>query len=146
MGGQPQTGSVTAFTTVDVRLTHAFDGDLLLLLVSPNGTTVTLAAKRGTTGDDYGSGLASCSGTRTFFGDAFATPISMGTPPFAGFFKPEQPLSSLVAGPAGGIWKLLVIDTADGDEGVLHAFSLNFTYSYKELMVKKTKKKKKKKK
>ena len=140
--GQSQPGSVTALTSVGVRLSHGFDGDLLLLLVSPNGTTVTLAAKRGGAGDDYGSGLASCSGTRTFFGDAFATPISTGTPPFAGFFRPDQLLSSLVGGPANGIWKLLVIDTADGDEGVLHAFSLNFTYTYKQLMTVKKKKKK----
>jgi subtilisin-like proprotein convertase family protein len=144
--GAAQPGAVTAFTSVDVRITHTRDEEISLLLVSPAGTVVPLAVGRGGAGDDFGSGATSCSGTPTLFTDAAGTPISAGVAPFAASFRPEQPLAGLVGGQAGGTWTLFASDTVAADDGTLHAFSLSFTYSYKELMTIPAKKKKKKKK
>jgi subtilisin-like proprotein convertase family protein len=139
--GGLQDGVVTAITSAGVRITHTFDGDLVLGLVSPGGKVVTLSLRQGGSGDDYGSGAADCGGTLTQFSDSAATGISAGTAPFAGSFRPDVPLSGVVGAPARGSWLLFVSDQASGDEGTLHAFSLNFTYSYKAQVKKKKKKK-----
>ena len=102
-----------------VNLTHTFDGDLNLSLVAPNGTTVSLAARRGSTGDNF---------TNTVFDDAATTPIASGTAPFTGSFKPESPLSAVNGIPAVGAWKLKVVDAAGGDTGTLLNWTLQVAY------------------
>jgi proprotein convertase P-domain-containing protein len=136
--GKPQDGVVTAFNSAGVRITHTDDGDLILFLVSPGGKVITLADERddNTSGDGYGTGAASCAGSLVQFGDAFGTPIA--TPgnttsgsPIVGSFRPEQPVSSFIGGPARGPWTLIVQDLANIDTGSINALSLNFTYKYK---------------
>jgi subtilisin-like proprotein convertase family protein len=133
--GKPQDGVITALTDVNVRISHTFAGDLVLYLVSPGGRAVNLAYGRGSTGDGYGNGAASCAGGSVLFGDAFPTPIATpgntGDNPIVGSFKPEQPLGALVGGPARGNWTLIATDIAHQDSGAINGFSLNFTYSYK---------------
>jgi subtilisin-like proprotein convertase family protein len=136
--GRPQTGVVTAFTSAGVRIVHTDDGDLVLGLVSPSGQVILLSNSRdgNTSGDGYGTGAASCSGSLVLFGDTFPTPIR--TPgntttgsPITGSFQPEQPLSSFLGGAAKGNWTLFVADAAGGDVGTINAFSLNFSFKYK---------------
>jgi subtilisin-like proprotein convertase family protein len=139
--GHPQDGVVTSLTSTSVRLSHTFDADTSLVLAAPGARVLPLSLSRGGSGDNYGSGATDCSGTLTVFTDTAPTAIGAGTPPFAGSFKPEAPLNGLVGGPARGNWTLVVTDGAGGDDGTLHAFSLNFTYTYKALVkVKKHKK------
>jgi subtilisin-like proprotein convertase family protein len=142
--GKPQDGQVTALTSAGVRITHTFDGDLNIVLVSPGGGVVPLAITRGESADGYGSGATNCGGSLVLFGDVFPTSISTvdttGNTPLTGSFKPERPLSALVGSPARGNWVVLVTDGAGGDTGTLDAVSLNLTYQYKAL--KKVKKKK----
>jgi len=152
--GKPQDGVITAFQSAGVRISHTDDGDLALFLVSPGGRAVALATYRdqssnedsrgqpSPSGDGYGAGSQSCSGSLVEFGDAF--PNSISTPgntgldtPITGSFTPEQPLSTFVGGPAKGFWTLIVQDVQGGDIGQIDALSLNFTYRYKA----KTKKK-----
>jgi subtilisin-like proprotein convertase family protein len=109
---------------VRVRLNHTFDGDLEIRLVHPDGTVVLLSDNRGGAGDDYGTGANNCSGTHTVFDDSAAIAISAGTAPFAGSFRPEQPLSALNGKPANGIWKLRVTDTANLDTGTIGCVQL----------------------
>jgi hypothetical protein len=99
------TGVITD-VNVKLRANHTFDGDLIFELVGPDGTIVPLAANRGAGGDNYGSGANDCSGTKTVFDDAAATAISAGTPPFAGTFRPESPLSAFNGKTVTGTWKL----------------------------------------
>jgi hypothetical protein len=148
--GRQQDGRITAFHSAGVRISHTDDGDLALFLVSPGGRAVALSTYRDQStnvnpdppydprpsGDGYGSGAPSCSGSPVQFGDAFPTPIA--TPgntaldaPITGSFSPEQPLSSFVGGPARGFWTLIVLDVQSRDIGQINALSLNFTYSYK---------------
>jgi subtilisin-like proprotein convertase family protein len=132
--GAAQDGVVTAFTTAGVRITHTFDADLDLFLVSPGGKVVDLANNRGLDGDGYGTGATSCAGSLVLFGDTFGTSIvtpgNTGQNPITGSFKPEQPLSTFQGGPARGNWVLIAVDTANADTGTLNAFSLNFTYNF----------------
>jgi subtilisin-like proprotein convertase family protein len=112
---------------VRVRLNHTFDQDVVIELISPSGTTVSLAANRDTAlggGDNYGTGPNNCSGTPTIFDDAAATQIGSGLPPFAGTFRPETPLSVLNGEPINGTWKLRVTDTATLDTGTIGCVTL----------------------
>jgi subtilisin-like proprotein convertase family protein len=112
---------------VRVRLNHTYDGDLIITLVHPDGSTVTLASGRGGSVDNYGSGANNCSGTFTVFDDAAATAISSGTAPFAGTFRPEQILSALNGKPSNGTWKLRIQDTAAQDIGTLGCWELQIS-------------------
>jgi hypothetical protein len=146
--GKRQNGTITAFHSAGVRITHTDDSDLALFLVSPGGRAVALATYRdestneddegrpSPSGDGYGSGASSCSGSLVRFGDSF--PTSIAAPgnkaldaPITGSFSAEQPLSAFVGGPARGFWTLIVQDIVFQDVGQINALSLNFTYRFK---------------
>ena len=112
---------------VGVRITHAFDADLDIYLVSPRAKFVQLSTDNGRTDNDYGGGPADCSGTFTTFDDAAATPITAGAAPFAGSFKPQQPLSTLKGAKAKGQWQLLVSDDDPRDSGTLGCWQLTIS-------------------
>jgi subtilisin-like proprotein convertase family protein len=137
-GKKPQNGTVTAVNSVGTRITHTDDGELDLTLVSPGGTAIALASEDDGSGQGagYGSGAAGCGGSLATFSDTFAT--SIATPgnadgqPIVGQFRPRQPLAVFNGGRARGPWVLLVSDCCSGsDSGVLNAFSVNVTYTYK---------------
>ena len=73
-----------ADVNVRVRLNHTRDSDLVISLVHPDGTVITLANKRGGNGNNYGSGATDCSGTFTVFDDAAGTSITSGSAPVCG--------------------------------------------------------------
>ena len=146
--GKRQSGAITAFHSAGVRISHTDDSDLAMFLVSPGGRAVALATYRdestnvddqgrpAPSGDGYGSGARSCSGSLVRFGDTF--PMSITAPgnkaldaPITGSFSGEQPLSTFVGGPARGFWTLLVQDVVFTDVGQINALSLSFTYRYK---------------
>jgi len=120
------TGAV-ADVNVRVRLDHSFDGDLEMRLVHPDGTTVLLSDNRGGSGDNFGTGANDCSGTPAVFDDQAAATVASGTAPFAGSFKPEQPLSALNGKPTAGTWKLRITDTASLDTGTVGCVTLEIT-------------------
>jgi subtilisin-like proprotein convertase family protein len=144
--GKKIQGGIVSDVNAGVRLTHTFNEDLAINLVSPAGTVVALASGRGESSDGYGSGAPSCSGSLVLFDDLFPTPISTTTTtpppsgtPITGSFKPDQPLASFNTGPARGVWTLLVSDGPTADTGALNAASLTVTYSYKKPVKKKKK-------
>ena len=122
----PDSGSITDLN-VKVRLNHTFDGDLEIRLIAPDGTMVLLSDNRGGTGDNYGTGANDCSGTHTVFDDSAATAISAGIAPYAGSFRPEQPLSAFNGKNQIGTWKLRVTDTASQDVGTVGCVQLEIT-------------------
>jgi subtilisin-like proprotein convertase family protein len=135
-GKKPQNGTVTAFQSAAVRITHTYTGDLDVVLVSPAGRAVPLAIERGSSSEGYGSGAPDCTGGLVSFSDAFALPASEidnnnTSNPVTGQYKPEQPLSAFVGGPAKGLWTLAVHDCCNEDVGSINALALNFTYTYK---------------
>jgi subtilisin-like proprotein convertase family protein len=101
-----------------VDISHTWVGDLTIELTSPGGTTVTLSAQNGGSGDDYDA---------TLFNDEATTAISAGTAPFAGEFQPDGLLSSFDGQQSAGIWTLSVVDGFTNDIGTLDAWGVEIT-------------------
>jgi subtilisin-like proprotein convertase family protein len=99
---------------VTLGVTHTYDSDLSFTLTSPGGQTLALITRRGGSGDNF---------TGTVLDDAAATPISAGTAPFTGSFRPEQPLSTFT-GSSVGTWTLRVWDSFSGDVGTLTSWGI----------------------
>ena len=122
-------GSSLGNVTISLYLTHTYDSDLLIDLISPDGSTNILSNRRGSKGDNYGS-AATPDSSRTTFDDAATTPIANGSAPFVGSYKPDQPFT-VHLGKSGaamnGPWVLRVRDLAGGDTGTLQAWSLKLT-------------------
>ena len=105
---------------VEVDITHVWDSDLALWLVSPAGTQVELSTGNGSSGDDYAG---------TLFDDEAGTTIVAGTPPFAGAYQPEGNLSDFDGEAASGTWSLLVSDTwTSSDDGVFNGWTLHLGF------------------
>src|SRR5207247_840740 len=91
---------------VKINITHTYDSDLVLSLIAPDGTTITLADGEGGSGNNFRD---------TVFDDEASTPIGQGSPPFTGTFRPETPLSAADGINAAGNWQLHVEDTGPQD-------------------------------
>ena len=111
------TTTATAIADLDLvlDLVHTFDGDLVLSLTSPAGTTVPLATNLGSSADNY---------QVTTFDDEAATSITAGAPPFNGDFQPEGSLSDFDNEDPNGTWTFTVIDTAGADLGTVNSWTL----------------------
>jgi subtilisin-like proprotein convertase family protein len=108
--------------TVKVNITHTWVGDLVIKLISPQGTAVTLASRPGSSGNN-GDNLKDI-----VFDDAAATPIAnlpVGQTDYTGSYRPDTPLSALNGQAINGTWKLVVADVASQDTGTLNSWSLN---------------------
>jgi subtilisin-like proprotein convertase family protein len=103
---------------VCMNITHTYDADLLIKIVSPDGTTITLIQNTGGGGDNF---LGTCVGVDgTLFSNASA--------PYAGLFQPVGDLSSLNNGQnPNGTWLFIVKDQANADTGSIHSASIEFT-------------------
>jgi subtilisin-like proprotein convertase family protein len=100
---------------VTLNITHTYDSDLQISLVSPAGTRVTLAASNGGPGNNF---------TNTTFDDQAATSITGGSAPFTGSFRPREKLSLFNGELAAGVWTLEVEDVIALDEGALNSWSI----------------------
>lgn len=112
-----------------VRLTidHPWPPDLLVKLVSPYDSEITLSRHNGNGIDNYGD-YSETDCLSAVFSDNACLSIKDYPPPFVGDFKPEDPLSSLFNGmEATGLWKLFVCDRAFSDLGVLRNIELVFS-------------------
>jgi subtilisin-like proprotein convertase family protein len=111
-----------AIADVNVRLsiTHTYNSDLDVFLISPSGKRVELFTDVGGSGKNF---------TNTMLDDAAATTITTGTAPFTGTFRPEGKLSDFNGLDANGTWTLEISDDASGDTGTLTAWSLDITAS-----------------
>ena len=107
-------GSVTD-VNVTIDVTHSWIADLRIWLRSPAGTEIRLMWRRGGGGDDLDG---------TTFDDEAAQSITDGGAPFAGSFRPEDPLSTFDGEVAAGTWTLRVWDAEAGDTGSLDAWRI----------------------
>ncbi len=94
---------------VNLTINHPDDGDLIIQIKGAN-TSLTLSQNNGTGGANY---------INTTFDDSASTPITQGTPPFTGSYRPQNPLSSFNNKPADGLWILRILDTKAGNIGTL---------------------------
>jgi len=110
---------------VQLNISYNYDDDLTIVLVSPSGTQVTLSDGNG--GEEGGF-------FDTIFDDDASTPVSLGSAPFSGSYRPDQPLSALNGENARGDWKLQVsaafnIDHFLDGEGSLDGWSMEINGS-----------------
>jgi hypothetical protein len=66
------------------------------------------------------------------FDDSAPVAIQDAEAPFAGFFRPEQPLAALNGLQMRGPWWFLFVDDAGGNSGVLGCWQLQVTYQVKK--------------
>jgi subtilisin-like proprotein convertase family protein len=115
----PQSVTI-ASVQVQVNVSFPRDRELTIELWAPNGTrfgtSVILSNQEGT-GANF---------QNTTFNDAASTPIGAGTSPFAGSYRPEQPLSVLTGKNAQGTWILEVMNWGS-DAGMIDSWSLIIT-------------------
>jgi len=104
-----------AKVTVTLSITHTYDADLNIYLISPDGTQIELSTDNGGSLDNY---------TNTTFDDNVATSITTGTAPFSGTYRPEATLSALHGKNADGTWTLRIYDDVGIDVGSLSAWSI----------------------
>ena len=110
----PTTSLITDIS-VTVNITHTWNSDLILSLISPNGTEVILSDRNGGNGDNY---------VDTIFTSEASTSITDGNSPFTGEFLPEEDLSTLIGTFSGGDWQLKVSDNAGQDTGTIDNWTL----------------------
>ena len=112
-------GTNATLDMVLINLTHTFDADLDISLISPSGTSWDLSSDNGGSGDNY---------INTEFVDG-CPPITTGTPPFTGCFEAEQgPFAVGFDGEEiNGDWTLSINDDVGGDSGTLLDFEITFT-------------------
>ena len=96
-------GGATSINDVNIELdiTHSFDGDLDVYLVSPAGTQIELFTGIGGEGDNF---------TGTILDDQASMSITdaAASPPFNGTFRAEELLAGLNGENPNGIWTLVV--------------------------------------
>ena len=101
-----------------MNITHSYDNDLIIKLISPSGTTITLIQEIGGSGNNF---YGTCVGMD---GVAFTN----AQPPYGGIFFPVNNVSLFNNGQnPNGTWQFVVTDVSSPDEGVLNSASIEFT-------------------
>lgn len=106
---------------VTVNIIHSWVRDLKLMLISPDGTKITLSDINGDFEDE--------NYTNTVFDQEASTSIVNGTAPFTGTFIPEGDLSTLYGKMSLGNWTLQVLDYESGDGGSIESFALELCFT-----------------
>jgi MYXO-CTERM domain-containing protein len=104
---------------VTLNITHTWDADLDVNLISPDGTIVELFTDVGSSGDDF---------VATVLDDDATMSIVDGTAPFTGTYAPEGVLADFMGDAVDGDWTLEVTDDAGGDVGTLIDWTLDIGY------------------
>ena len=108
-------GAITNVKATIGKMNMTWDGDLSISLTSPSGTTVDLSRNNGGSGDNY---------INTVFDDAASTPITSGSAPFTGSFRPQGSLASFNGQSPTGSWTLKIVDNAGADIATLRDWSV----------------------
>jgi subtilisin-like proprotein convertase family protein len=117
------------------NITHTFNGDIDMTLMSPAGTIVTITTDNGggfdnvfngTTWDDDANPLGQVpySANQGLVSDHTYTNLVVATP-----LTPEEPLAAFIGENPNGVWTLTISDDAGGDGGSLSSWTLNFQTS-----------------
>lgn len=102
---------------LNLDIAHAFVSDTIAVLESPTGTQVFLFGGIGGGGQNF---------INTTLDDDAATPITSGSAPFTGTFRPQQALANFAGEAADGVWVLELDDSFPPfDDGQLLAWSLS---------------------
>lgn len=105
---------------VTVDISHTWNDDLDIYLLSPLGTIVELSTDNGGNRDDYDN---------VTFDDASTNALPPGNTTISGTFRPEGTLADFNGENSNGNWILRVIDDANGDGGTINSITLNLCYT-----------------
>jgi len=105
---------------VTLNITHGWDSDLDVYLVSPEGTSVQLFTDVGGSGKNFDN---------TTLDDEAATPITSGTAPFIGVYSPEGWLADFDGENVNGTWTLEITDDTAGYDGALNSWSITMAFA-----------------
>lgn len=111
-------GKIIEDINVTVDISHTWNNDLDVSLVSPSGTEIELFTDVGGSSDNF---------INTTLDDEAATSITAGFAPFTGSFRPEGLLSNLDGENPNGTWQLKVYDDLEEFVGTLNNWSLEIT-------------------
>ncbi len=100
---------------VVLNIEHTYVSDLIVYLISPNGTRVELFSGVGSSGDNFEG---------TILDDDADILINDGEAPFTGSYQPEGNLLDFFGSNPHGVWQLEVADSASDDEGYLYSWGL----------------------
>ena len=111
--------------SVDLIVSHTYNSDLEIGLISPSGTNVSLIADRFGTGDNLGN-PSNCPNS-LFTLQAGGIPLSNGNASnVIGTYAPEQPLTGFHNGTdPNGTWTLRACDDEAADNGAIRFVRLN---------------------
>ena len=112
-------GAATLDNVTLTSLTHTFDGDLEIDLISPAGTNLVLSDNNGGAGDNF---------INTVFEDGGGD-ITLGAAPFSGTFQAQGGTfaAAFDGEAADGDWTLDIQDLFGGDSGNMNDWEMNFT-------------------
>lgn len=112
-----ETGTI-ADINVKLDITHSYDQDICVYLRPPSGLglgRILLLSGVGGAGDNFRG---------TILDDEASRPLSLGSAPFVGSYKPAQTLSTLYGRNMSGTWTLQVYDDVGRNVGRLNSWSL----------------------
>ncbi len=117
---------ITANTilSVCIDITHPWDSDLDIYLISPDGQVLELATDLGPAAGNFTNTCFTLDATD------FIKDITAAGAPFTGNFQPEGPWSDIFGGASNGAWTLQVSDDANGFTGTLNSWSITVPPTY----------------
>lgn len=112
------TDPATQIASVCINIETNWNDDLDIFLESPNGQLLELSTGNGGGSDNY---------TNTCFTPSATMPITSGTGPFTGDFRPEGNWDGLLGATINGEWKIVASDRiAPNDFGEFFSWSITF--------------------
>lgn len=102
---------------VELSIQHTWLSDMILTLISPDGTEVVLARNIGGSSSNF---------VNTIFDQESSNLTEEGSAPFTGTFKPEEDLSVFVGQSSLGKWRLKIEDIGPSDTGQILLMNLIF--------------------
>ena len=117
------TACSTASGSTTVGIDHTWVQELVIRLMSPAGTTVTVINSVGADGNNF------CQVTLDddSAGPSIQTITTGGSAPFTGSYKPNTSLSAFAGETANGNWTLIAEDHFQYDTGNIRAWSIHIT-------------------
>lgn len=111
--------TIHGLLSVCVNITHTYDSDLDVLLISPDGTSFKLFSGVGGSGSNFSNTCLTHTATNT---------IASGSAPFTGSYTPMERMGNVNNGQNGnGNWTLRILDTyAFADAGNLLSWTITF--------------------
>jgi subtilisin-like proprotein convertase family protein len=112
-------GSYFSLFSMNVSLTHTYNDDINMYLISPDNTVFVIATDVGGSSDNFTN--------VTFVDTASGPPPDASAIAVNGFYQPEGVALSSYTGTFVGTWILYVVDDASGDQGTLTDFGITLT-------------------